>query len=329
ADRLEGVGVRLRRVEPLLASPIQAVRTWSAYDVLQLNYFSPTSKAALLAYAALPARIVYVDHSSGEPNPHGRVRRSMESPLRSIWAMRISMVVGVSEFVRERDRRRYNLAAQKARTIHNGVDLNRFTPNPFRAPEGPLRILGVAYLIHEKGMDLLLRAFAQLRGVDTRLDIVGDGPERDALESLAHKLGVADRVRFLGLRNDVQDLVATADIFVHPARWAEAFGLTITEAMAAGVPVIASRIGGIPEIIEHTRSGLLFRPDDADDLARQLRELSSNSDRRVELGARGRERVKLKFDLQRSADEHLRALEEACGLSPHPQLSRGRAGLGP
>jgi len=144
-----------------------------------------------------------------------------------------------------------------------------------------------------------------MRDRTSRLTIVGDGPQASMLRELADRSNVGDRVSFLGLRDDVEDLIDQSDIFVHPAIWAEAFGFTIAEAMSSQRAVIASRVGGIPEIIEHGTSGLLVEPGDVSALTAALDRLTEDANFRLELGQNARRRAVDKFDLKRSVRGHL------------------------
>jgi glycosyltransferase involved in cell wall biosynthesis len=168
----------------------------------------------------------------------------------------------------------------------------------------------VAHLIPQKGVDHLLRALAQMRR-RARLQVIGDGPEASRLSALAAELGIGDRVQLLGLRDDVAEVLQAADVFVHPAIWGEAFGLTIAEAMATGLPVVASRVGGIPELVTHGETGLLVPPGDAGALAGALDRLAADGEERARLGANARQRVLERFDLRTSVRAHLALCEEA------------------
>ncbi len=124
-------------------------------------------------------------------------------------------------------------------------------------------ILFVGRLSHEKGVDILLRAFAHsLAGRDdTRLLILGDGPDRGENEQLARDLGIADRMEFLGFQRDVPAFYRCADLFVLPSR-SEGVPLSLLEAMAAGLPLVATRVGGVPDVILDGISGCLVPPED-------------------------------------------------------------------
>jgi glycosyltransferase involved in cell wall biosynthesis len=130
----------------------------------------------------------------------------------------------------------------------------------------------------------------------------GDGPALEDFRRQAdtHRLR---RFHFLGRRNDVPELVGSATVAVVPSLWAEAFGLTVAEAMAAGVPVVASSVGGIPELIDQGETGMLVPPGDASALAAALRELLDDPARRARMGPKARETAWVRFSHTRVADE--------------------------
>jgi L-malate glycosyltransferase len=339
--RLDQLVVGWNTLDGLLASRLSGIRRLQGYDVIHLNMFGPRSPIALMGRAAYPARVIFVDHRSGpvpgtETTRHPAVnvfRRSLDL----LTMVRIHRMVGVSEYVTNRNRNRFGLSNGRARTIYNGVDVRRFTPTSQRfdlhsahaVPEArTLNVATVAYLVKQKGIDHLIRAVARARNRELRLIIGGDGPEQPNLAALASDLAIADRVEFLGLRDDIPSLLAAADIFVHPAIWEEAFGLTIVEAMALQRPVIATRIGAIPELIEHHRSGLLVEPGNADELAQALDLLSEQPALRRHLAVNARARAEQQFTMRRCALDHVRCCEESVAAKARPVLertSRGRA----
>ncbi len=310
AERLREAGASLRKLPELTGRPLSGVRRLAQYDVVQFNFFQVRELVPRLCYAAAGARIVYVDHTSGQP---GAVRRPVSSLLDVAVARRLSRVVGVSEYVRARDLARFR--TDKVVRVYNGVDVSRFrrVRRP-RGPDEPMEILSVAHLIPQKGIDVLLRAVARLPKGAFRLRIAGDGPERGRLEQLVAKLGIADGVELLGLRDDVEALLERAHVFVHPAVWDEAFGLTIAEAMASGLPVVASRTGGIPEIIQDAESGLLFEPGNERALAEALQILMDGPNLCLRLGSNATARAERLFDLATCARRHIEVLEDAAGL---------------
>jgi glycosyltransferase involved in cell wall biosynthesis len=156
-------------------------------------------------------------------------------------------------------------------------------------------------LVHIKGYDCLLQAFSALhaRCPEARLEIAGDGPERVVLEQQACTLGIATAVRFLGWRDDLDSLMSRWSVFVQPSR-EEALGIAVLQAMAAAVPVVVSDVGGLPEIVEPGRTGVLVPPGNTAALASALVGLLRDSEMRQRLGRAGRQQA-LEFSEERFA----------------------------
>lgn len=181
--------------------------------------------------------------------------------------------------------------------------------------EEPAVIGTVCRLVEpKKGLAVLLQAAARLReqapAPDFQLLIVGDGPAYGSLRAWAEQIGLAPRVVFAGMRRDVAGLLPLMEIFVLPSLY-EGFGIAILEAMAAGRPVVATAVGGIPEVVVHGETGLLVPPGDPVALADALHELLANPERARELGVRGRERAHKKFRIDAIVKRH-EDLYDAC-----------------
>jgi glycosyltransferase involved in cell wall biosynthesis len=163
----------------------------------------------------------------------------------------------------------------------------------------------VARFIEGKDHDLLLRAFATIpKG--PRLRLVGDGPTRASAESLARELGIQEQVDFLGNRDDVASLLATSDVFVLASR-SEMLPISILEAMRAGLPVIASDVGGVAEAVAHNENGILVPSGSVSALAQALTDLTSDYALRLRMGQAGRQRFTDQF-LSSSMKEHTRSI---------------------
>jgi L-malate glycosyltransferase len=205
------------------------------------------------------------------------------------------------------------LAARSVAVIANGVDPTAF-PARKRAREGR-SIITVANLRPEKGHETLVAAAAHLAAEfpGVRFQIVGDGPRRAALESLVRAKGLGDRVTFLGHREDVARLLFEADLFVLPSR-SEAFPNAAIEAMAAGLPVIASAVGGLFDLIDHERTGMLVPPDDPAALAATLRALLRDPASAARLGDAARTHIAERYSFDRMVtafqDLYLRELSQ-------------------
>jgi glycosyltransferase involved in cell wall biosynthesis len=186
----------------------------------------------------------------------------------------------------------------KVAIIANGIDPSRFPP---RRPRSLLRnVITVANLRPGKGHDVLIEAAAKVlhRFPDARFEIVGSGPLREPLARLAEARGVAHRLVFAGHQDDVAARLAGADLLVHPSL-SEAFPNAVLEAMAAGLPIVASNVGGIPEIIETGRNGLLVPAAAPAPLADRICELFGNPEKAADLGTAARNDVCGKYSFDR------------------------------
>ncbi len=198
----------------------------------------------------------------------------------------------------------------KLETVPMGVDAERFKPKPHRSddPGAPIRIVTVGRLAGVKGQAVLLDAVAELkqRAVAVQLTIAGDGPERDQLERRTDRLGLRDRVEFTGPvgHDRVAELCAAADVFVSSS-FAEGLPTVLMEAMATGLPTVATRIMGVPELVEHEVTGLLVPPARPDLLADALERLASRPDERRAMGEAGRRKVLEERDPRRSGERLL------------------------
>ena len=184
------------------------------------------------------------------------------------------------------------LPATRISTIWNGIDLDRFAFTGC-VPAGP--VVTVARLSPEKNIADLLRAAAIITAKDAnfRLRIAGDGPCRAELTRLADELKLGPAVEFLGEVRDIPALLAEASLFVLPSK-SEGISLTLLEAMARGLPVVATRVGGNPEVVDHCRTGLLVPSQDPSALAAAILQVRGNAD----MGRAGRTRVETHFDAQ-------------------------------
>jgi len=207
-------------------------------------------------------------------------------------------------------------AGGEVRLVPHGVDLDRFAP-VLRAPRGPVRLLAVGRLVEKKGFGVLLRAAARLR-VPYQLRVVGDGPERERLASLAAAAG--DAVELIGARTHAELPVAFrwAEVLVVPSivdARGDRDGLpnVVLEAMASGLPVVASDVAALPTAVVDGSTGVLVPPGDVDRLARALEDLAVDPARRQRLGRAGRLRAEREFDVRRATRRFGDALAAAYG----------------
>jgi glycosyltransferase involved in cell wall biosynthesis len=194
---------------------------------------------------------------------------------------------------------RYAPREKPVTVVPYGVDLSRFRPRDRAATERTEVLIGsVGRLSPEKGLDVLLKATARLieAGSSLRVVLAGEGPERKPLIELAERLGVTDRVDFRGevAHEQVPGILAELDVLVMPSR-AEGFGVAALEAQAMELPVVASRVDGLPDVVEDERTGLLVLPDDPEALAGAIARLAGDASLRAQLGRAGRAFVERRY----------------------------------
>jgi glycosyltransferase involved in cell wall biosynthesis/peptidoglycan/xylan/chitin deacetylase (PgdA/CDA1 family) len=232
-----------------------------------------------------------------------------------LGARACTKIVSVSEEV---DRRvaALRVPARKRAVILNGVDADAFASAAWPAVEAlagrPSLVIGtVARLAPEKGLLRLIEAFARLRSAraDVRLLIAGEGPERPSLEALTRRLALDESVTFLGFQEHVAGVLARLDVFALSSL-TEGIPLALLEAMGRGLPVVATRVGGVPEVVVEEESGLLVPADDSAALAAALGRLAGDPELRVRLGAAAATRVRQHFSLEATARAYERLYDE-------------------
>lgn len=201
--------------------------------------------------------------------------------------------------------------------LHHGVELDRFVPTP-RDPDVPVpKLVSVGRLVEKKGYADLLRALVtvQSAGVAFGCDIYGDGPLGERLRTLRDELGLHDRVRFMGARSNdqIQRALGGADVFVLTPRATpdgdrDGIPNVLVEAMACGLPTVTTSSGGITELVRHGRTGLVCGPGDLPSIAASVSRLLVDPALRAALGAAGRKRVEVDFDVETAAREMERVL---------------------
>lgn len=276
-------------LRPLLVYRLAKLfRRWKI-DVLHTHNNRPLIYSALAARIGGVRRFIHTRHGRSFGSTPRQVR------LVSVAARYVDRFVCVSQDSAALSVKQ-QIPASKVCSIHNGIDAERFEFHPVR-DEGPAVI--VARLSPEKDIETLLRATAIAVGQDRtfRLHIAGDGPCRPALERLAASLGLRENVTFLGKVQDVAGLLARSRFFVLSSI-SEGVSLTLLEAMARGLPCIATDVGGNPEVVRDHVTGLLVPVREPQSLAEALLRLHSDRQLRRRLGEAGRARVLERFEIR-------------------------------
>jgi glycosyltransferase involved in cell wall biosynthesis len=303
----EQLGVRFVRVPaPRDLDPLLGVRVRRIVRTADLVH---THLVHADVYGALGARRLVSTKHNDDPFRSGAFR-FVERAL----ARRAAKIVAITHALARFQVERVGLPAEKIEVIHYGLDdvPHAWGKNPPDdvPPDAPV-LLAVCRLEHQKGLDVALRALPAVRArhPDAQLVVLGEGPQRSELERLARELGVPAHLP--GRVPDVAAWLQRSHALVHPARW-EGFGLALLEAMLASLPVVATDVSSIPEIVVDSETGLLVPPDDPDALAAAITRVLDDP---ADYGARGRARAKKEFSVARMADRTLAVYETALRLS--------------
>jgi len=217
-----------------------------------------------------------------------------------------SRIIAVSDCVRDTIIKGYGISPEKVIRVHNGISLKQFFPRQdYGLDEAVIRVGAVGRLSKEKDIPTVLKAFKFILDKFPRaeLSIIGDGAERESLEKTAEDLGVADSVRFLGARDRVWKILPKLDIFMQTSIM-EGMSLTVLEAMAAGLPVVVTKVGGNPEVILEGKNGFLVPAGAPEKAAEAVIRLLEDKALRETIGRAARRRVEQDFSLQSMVDKY-------------------------
>jgi N-acetyl-alpha-D-glucosaminyl L-malate synthase BshA len=259
-----------------LATRMAEVAEFYSLDLLHVHYAIPHSVAALLARQMLAARgrhLPFITTLHGTDITLVGLDRSY-LPITRFGIQQSDGVTAISDHLRERTREAFGIESE-IEVIHNFVNCDVYVRKPelvasmrpqFAKPDEKL-FVHLSNFRPVKRVTDVVEVFARVaKELPARLMLIGDGPDRSAAEYLALKYGVKDRIHFLGKQDNVNELLPVADLMIMPSEM-ESFGLAALEAMACGVPPIATRVGGVPELIDDGKNGLLFEIGDVDGMA--------------------------------------------------------------
>ena len=296
-----------RFTHPAICRKMLAILKAHKIDLLHVQCVSSNGYYALLAKAALGIPLVVTAQGELTMDATQLYERSpfARQSLRDLLKEADSITACSAQTLAELETFFGKPFGNKATSIYNGVNLRDFdNRDAFEHPRP--YILAIGRHVHQKGFDILLKAFAKVT-TDTEIDLIiaGDGPERQNLECLADCLGLAARTRFVGRtnRHETVKLFRGCSFFVLPSRH-EPFGIVNLEAMAVGKALIATHVGGVPEVVLEGETGLLVPCEDVDALAAQLLRMARDTSLRDRLGAAGAARARL-FDWPAIAEQYL------------------------
>jgi glycosyltransferase involved in cell wall biosynthesis len=280
-------------------------------DIVHAHQYTPFFYSALAKpLCGFRPKVILTEHGRHYPDRVSPLRRAVN---RLVLDRLADSVTACCHFSAEGLTKTDGFAGARIEIIENGIEVANYTPpadKPLAKEDAGLEP-DRRYLIHVarhhpvKDQPTLIRGFAlaapDLPGVD--LLMVGDGPLRADLENLAVELRVPDRVKFLGIRTDIPELMRAADAFALTSL-SEAASLTLLEAMASGLPAIVTAVGGNPEIVRHEREGLLFPRGNATECANAIRRLFRDTELATRLGTAGRDRAIERYQLSRTVEEY-------------------------
>ncbi len=264
-------------------------------------------------FAGFPARLLGIPAilSSRREIPDWQEKRHRW--IENLGNLFVDRVVSCSKAVQERTLAKERVAREKVVTIHNGVDLTRFggvldgsaVRREFDIPDSAPLIGTVANFSEEKGYPYLVEAarITLARNSEARFLFVGFGPLADEIRARVKEVPGHERVVFAGARSDIPELLAAMDLFVL-ASVREGFPNVLLEAMAAGKPVVATRVGGIPELVDSSNDGILVRPRESRLLAQAIFGLLEDPERGRRLGERAKRKIEQNFSLERMVDDY-------------------------
>jgi glycosyltransferase involved in cell wall biosynthesis len=319
-------GLRAAGVQTLtldnLGAPISPLRDLRALGEIRalLKAHRPdlvtthSSKAGVLGRVAarsLGIPVIFTAHgwafTPGVPPREAAVYRWVERLLAPL----ASRIITVSEFDRQLALAQGVSSSQKLVTIHNGIaDIDpELRADPSRSPP---RLTMVARFEPQKDHGTLLNALAGLKDQAWRLDLIGDGPLLAEAKALSRHLGLTDRIKFWGQRMDVDARLAEAQVALLVTNW-EGFPLSILEAMRAGLPVVASAVGGIAESVRDGETGFTVPKGDVEGLQQRLKQLLADPALRVRMGRSGRQFYERNFTLTHTVERTLAVYKEVAG----------------
>ena len=322
-ESLEEEGVPVIIVRDLTV-PIGPVRDFRALREIRsvLKELRPdlltthSSKAGILGRIAgrsLGIPVVFTAHgwafTPGIPSLHAAVYRQIERLVGPLS----SRIITVSEFDRRLAIEAGIVSQKRLVAVHNGIP---DVPPSLRADPGrfPVRLVMVARFEPQKDHVTLLKAMAGLHQQPWELDLIGNGPLMKEMESLASTLGIAERVRFLGQRMDVGEILAQSQVSLLVTNW-EGFPLSILESMRAGLPVVASGVGGIAESVRDGETGYLVARGSVEELRQRVGLLLNDARLRSRLGASGRSYYEQHFTLAHSVAKTLAVYEDVVAVN--------------
>jgi glycosyltransferase involved in cell wall biosynthesis len=299
-------------------------------SIVHLHFMGFMSPLPWLARLHGVEKFFFTDHGSRPEGARPTPPPAWKMMAKAIVRHPVDRVIAPSDYVLRFQLAMRNLPATRLRLIYNGIDVERaarasLAPSSFRArfgiPENRVVVTQISWLIEEKGISDFVAAASMVHAVcpQTHFCMAGAGPRLEDQRRAVAAAGLSSRFTFTGPLTDpfFEGVFGASDIICQPSRWEEAFGWVIGEAMAFGKPVVATRVGGIPEVIHDQVTGFLVPRRDCGELSRRIIELASNPALRERMGAAGYREIAQRFPLSRTVNEHLKLY----GIVPEQEIN--------
>ncbi len=292
---------------PALASKIVEVARFEKLDIIHAHYAIPHATSAFLAKQILGGQLKIVTTLHGTDITLVGLEPSF-LPVMKFSIEQSDGVTAVSRFLREKTMTNYGIN-KDIRVIHNFVDMEKYRRIACEdiceqfAPKGERVLVHISNFRTVKRVQDVVRVFDQVRKrIPSKLIMAGDGPDRSSCELLVRELGIHEHVKFLGKQQELVPILSAADLMLMPSQ-SESFGLSALEAMACGVPVISSSVGGLPELQLHGQTGFIAEIGDIDRMARYAIDLLTN-DSKLELFRQAARARAEEFDVKKIVNHY-------------------------
>ena len=294
-----------------------------SYDVLHTHNWGVFLEGGLAGILARTRALVHTVHGPYWTYPDhalGRAKLALRHRLERLLASHFRGIATVSDAIADYVANDIAIDPALLRTVHNGIET--VSPDAGERPRRePVVFVTAGRLAEIKNHAMMIRALRRVvdAGVPARLVIAGEGPERSRIEESVREHALQDNVALLGFRADVAPILAEADVFVMTSRY-EGISIAMLEAMRARLPVIATRVGGIPETVRDGVTGLLVAPDDLAGLVQAMLRLARSPSLREEMGRHGRDFLAAEFSLSQMARRYLELYlpPAACASTARP-----------
>jgi glycosyltransferase involved in cell wall biosynthesis len=298
-----------------LISRLSAIVRQEQIDIIHAQQYTPyfyglmASLSSKLSISTKSPKLIFTEH--GIPYPYRKkMKRLILNPVLCLFA---DEIITISEYTKSNLIKYENFPARRMKIVYNGVDLGQFSQeiDPaakkqfLRLPHDSKVIGIVARLDPVKNHAMLFRAFKKVLNSipETYLLIVGEGAEENKLKALTESLGISDKTVFLGARKDIPELLHIFDVFALPSL-SEGMSVTLIEAMGAGVPVVATRVGGNPEVVKDQETGYLVESDNDQEMADMLIKLLQDNEARQRMRQAGQQRAHDIFSLDKMVNTY-------------------------